>query len=79
MSLPREDRIIVLKLSALLRVADALDRGHTQRVSIADLERKEDHLVIRVEECGELSLERLSLEEKGDMFEDVFGIKAVLA
>jgi hypothetical protein len=31
MSLPREDRIIVLKLSALLRVADALDRGHTQR------------------------------------------------
>lgn len=79
MSLPREDRIVVMKLSAMLRVADALDRGHTQRVRIADLERKEDHLVIRAEECGELSLERLSLEEKGDMFEDVFGIKAVLA
>ncbi len=79
MSLSREDRILVLKLSALLRVADALDRGHTQRIKITEIERKEDHLVIRVEEGGELTLERLSLEEKGDMFEDVFGIKAVLA
>ncbi|HSV56549.1 MAG TPA: HD domain-containing protein [Magnetospirillaceae bacterium] len=79
MSLPREDRILVLKLSAILRVADALDRGHTQRVRLVDCERREDHLVIRAEDCGELSLERLSLEEKGDMFEDVFGMKAVLA
>ena len=31
-ALPREDRIVVMKLAAIVRVADALDRGHDQRV-----------------------------------------------
>ncbi|HQO66820.1 MAG TPA: HD domain-containing protein, partial [Spirochaetales bacterium] len=78
MSLPREDRAVVLKLSALLRVADALDRGHTQRIKLVDLEMKEDHLVLHSDSSGDLSLERLSLAEKDDMFEDVFGLKVVL-
>lgn len=79
MGLSREDRMAVLKLSALLRVADALDRGHTQRVGIASIELREDACVIRAEGALELGLERLSLEEKGDLFEDVFGLRAVLA
>ena len=78
MSLPREDRAVVLKLSAILRVADALDRGHTQRLKLVDLELKEDHLVLHTDCQGDLSLERLSLAEKGDMFEDVFGLKVVV-
>ena len=78
MSLPREDRAVVLKLSAILRVADALDRGHTQRLKLIDLEMKEDHLILQTDCQGDLSLERLSLSEKADMFEDVFGLKVVL-
>lgn len=78
MSLPREDRAAVLKLSAMLRVADALDRGHTQRLKLVDLELKEDHLVLQTDCQGDLSLERLSLAEKADMFEDVFGLKVVV-
>lgn len=77
-SLSREDRAVVLKLSAILRVADALDRGHTQRLKLLDLEQKEDHLILRTDCQGDLSLERLSLAEKADMFEDVFGLKVVL-
>ncbi len=78
MSLPREDRAVVLKLSAILRVADALDRGHTQRLKLVELGIKEDHLVLQTDSQGDLSLERLSLAEKGDMFEDVFGLKVVV-
>jgi exopolyphosphatase / guanosine-5'-triphosphate,3'-diphosphate pyrophosphatase len=78
MSMPREDRAVVLKLSAILRVADALDRGHTQRLKLIDLEMKEDHLILQTDCQGDLSLERLSLSEKADMFEDVFGLKVVL-
>ncbi|MBN2875712.1 MAG: Ppx/GppA family phosphatase [Spirochaetales bacterium] len=78
MSLSREDRAAVLKLSAILRVADALDRGHTQRLKLVDLEMKEDHLVLQTDCQGDLSLERLSLGEKSDMFEDVFGLKVVI-
>ena len=82
-ALPREDRIVVLKLAAILRVADALDRGHDQRVGRAEFERREDQLIIRADtgvRTGpvDFSLERLSLAEKGDMFEDVFGLTPVL-
>jgi exopolyphosphatase/guanosine-5'-triphosphate,3'-diphosphate pyrophosphatase len=82
-ALPREDRVAVMKLAAILRVADALDRGHDQRVRLAAIERREDRLALHAEsgEAGpmDLSLERLSLAEKGDMFEDVFGLEPVLA
>jgi exopolyphosphatase/guanosine-5'-triphosphate,3'-diphosphate pyrophosphatase len=77
-ALPREERVIVMKLAAILRVADALDRGHDRRVRDISLERRDDRLVIRSAESGDLSLERLSLAEKGGMFEDVFGIEPVI-
>jgi exopolyphosphatase/guanosine-5'-triphosphate,3'-diphosphate pyrophosphatase len=83
-ALSREDRIVVLKLAAILRVADALDRGHDQRIVKAGFERLEDRFMIKAEGAGgpgapiDLSLERLSLAEKGDMFEDAFGLEPVL-
>jgi exopolyphosphatase/guanosine-5'-triphosphate,3'-diphosphate pyrophosphatase len=77
-ALPREDRIAVLKLAAILRVADALDRGHDQRVHDMVFERREERFVIRAPGGVDLSLERLCLAEKGDMFEDVFGLEPIL-
>lgn len=77
-ALPREDRVVVMKLAAIIRVADALDRGHDQRVRDATFERREERFVIRASGAADLSLERLSLAEKGDMFEDVFGLEPVL-
>ena len=77
-ALPREDRIVVMKLAAIIRVADALDRGHDQRLRDAVFERREERFVIRAPSAADLSLERLSLAEKGDMFEDVFGLEPVL-
>ncbi|HUX40586.1 MAG TPA: HD domain-containing protein [Rectinemataceae bacterium] len=83
-ALPREDRILVLKLGAILRVADALDRGHDRRVAGLEIERREDRLLLKVlDDSGqpesELSLERLSLAEKGDMFGEVYGMEIVIA
>lgn len=75
MGLPREDRAAVLKLAAILRVADCLDRGHAQRVNLTGLEIKEDALALRTEGQADLALERLSLADKGELFEDVFGLK----
>lgn len=77
-SLPREDRIVVSKLSAILRVADALDRDHSGRVADAAFEKSGDRLIIRPRQNLDFSLERLSLADKGTMFEDVFGMLPVL-
>jgi len=68
----------VLKLAAILRVADALDRSHQGRIKEISFEQTEDRFIIRTSESLDLSLEKLSLAEKGDMFEDVFGLMPVL-
>src|SRR5204863_8109554 len=73
-SLPRPERAIVSKLSAILRVADALDASHQQKCRDFTLEEDRDAYVLWVNEAvGDISLERQSLQKKGDMFADVLG------
>lgn len=77
-SLSRKERVLVMKLSALLRVADALDRGHSQRIADFTIERREGEVVLNCEYQGDISLERMALEYKGDLFEEVYGLKVVI-
>lgn len=72
-SLRREHRLMVLKLAAMLRVADALDRGHVQRVKGFTVEKREDNVVLDCEYTGDLAIEQHGLKLKGEMFEQVFG------
>lgn len=78
MALSREDRLIVLKLVAILRVADALDRGHSQKITRLRVERRADEIVLWSEYTVDIAGERLSLSQKGQMFEEVFGLKVSL-
>ncbi len=79
LSLSRGDRAIVSKLSALLRVAEALDRSHQQKIRDFKLERKGDHYTLWVpEEAGDISLEREALQKKDSLFTDVLGASLVL-
>lgn len=74
-ALPRDRRILVNKLAALLRVADALDRAHGQQVRDFQGERRENEFVITVPGVTDLTLERGAIGQKGDLFEDVFGLR----
>jgi exopolyphosphatase / guanosine-5'-triphosphate,3'-diphosphate pyrophosphatase len=78
MNLPPNRRMAVTKLAALLRVADALDRSHTQQVSDIDVELRREECVLHVRSSGDLTLERLAVTAKGDMFEDYYGLKVRL-
>ncbi|KGM38868.1 Exopolyphosphatase [Olavius algarvensis spirochete endosymbiont] len=78
MKLDRRSRIIVQKLAALLRIADALDRSHTQSVVISDLKAGNKKLTIFTAYAGDISMEKLSLAEKSDFFENLFGLKILL-
>ena len=77
-SLPRSARLTVNRLAAILRVADALDKGHMQRVVNPRVSVTEDQLCIEVVTPEDLALERVALESKGGLFEEVFGLKPVL-
>jgi exopolyphosphatase/guanosine-5'-triphosphate,3'-diphosphate pyrophosphatase len=79
MSMAREARLVVNKLAALLRVADALDVSRTQ--SIRDFRCRIDNnngFVISVPAGLDLVLERRSLAGKADMFQDIYGLDIVL-
>lgn len=77
-ALSRRDRATVSKLASLLRVADALDRSLTQRIRVVSAELGPEELRLRVGGPDDLSLERMALRGKGDLFEEVFGRKVVL-
>jgi exopolyphosphatase/guanosine-5'-triphosphate,3'-diphosphate pyrophosphatase len=76
--LDREMRVVVSKLAAILRVADALDRSHSQRIRDLVLTREPDQFVITSGNAEDVTLERLSLEEKSGMFEDLYGRRIIL-
>jgi exopolyphosphatase/guanosine-5'-triphosphate,3'-diphosphate pyrophosphatase len=78
-ALEREGRILVLKMASILRVADALDRGHSQRIKTISVERKSETVILHTGDSRDLSLELMGLEEKAGLFQDVFGYKVILS
>jgi exopolyphosphatase/guanosine-5'-triphosphate,3'-diphosphate pyrophosphatase len=76
--LDREGRIAVSKLAAILRIADALDRRNTQRIHDIVLSREGGRLVITARNVEDVTIERLAMEDKATMFEDVYGRKVIL-
>ena len=76
--LPRRERLRVLKLAAILRIADALDRGHTGRVKGISLEQDEHRLILKCHYSGDITIERAGVADKRDLFEEVFGLHVVV-
>jgi exopolyphosphatase/guanosine-5'-triphosphate,3'-diphosphate pyrophosphatase len=77
-TLDRESRVVVSKMAAILRVADALERSHSQRISEIRCKREPGRLVITVPKVDDLSLEQLAMLQKGTLFEETFGMKVLL-
>jgi exopolyphosphatase/guanosine-5'-triphosphate,3'-diphosphate pyrophosphatase len=77
-TLDRDSRIAVAKMAAILRVADALDRDHMQQKRALTFSREPGQFVISINDAVDLTLERLALKEKGNLFEEVFGMKAIV-
>jgi exopolyphosphatase/guanosine-5'-triphosphate,3'-diphosphate pyrophosphatase len=77
-ALGKEGRVIVAKLAAILRVADALDRSYNQRVRDIVCRREDGRFIIEVPHLTDLSPESFALRGKGSMFEDVYGMGVAL-
>lgn len=72
------DYMIIAKLSAILKVANAMDRSHKQKANSYQIVVKDKQLVITVDTLYDLALERGLFDDKADFFEQVYGIKPVL-
>ena len=77
MALPREQRVIVSKLAAFLRVADAITQGSSDKLNV-DLVRDNDDLHIVCPSGVDPALTRRNLAYQGKLFEDIYGVRLLL-
>lgn len=77
-ALSRDQRIAVVKMAAMLRVADALEASHSQRLHELKFSREGGRLVISIPQIEDLSLEQLVLKQSGTLFEETFGMPVLL-
>ncbi len=79
MALDRTERVRVNKMAALLRIANALDAEHSQKVQDLRVTAADGTWLLEVEGIGDLAMERLKVEARADLFHDVFGRSARVA
>jgi len=72
-ALDRQDRLLVNKLAALLRIANALDAEHAQKVRDLRIVRRDGPWLLEVDGSGDLTMERLAATARADMFAETFG------
>ena len=78
-ALDEEDRERVTQLSAILRIADALDREHMQKVQDVGVEIRDGSVELSLEGEGDLELELWALAKKKPLFETTFGYQVAAA
>jgi exopolyphosphatase/guanosine-5'-triphosphate,3'-diphosphate pyrophosphatase len=76
--LSASDQAGVLRLSAILRLADALDRDHVQRVQGVSVMIGTDDVTLHLEGSGGVLLKGWSLKKKSQLFHKVYGKKVKL-
>ena len=77
-AIDRESYIKVAKMTAILRLANAMDRSHYQKVKGIKTVLKDRELQMIVDSAQDISLELGLLKDKEAFFEEVFGIRLVL-
>jgi exopolyphosphatase/guanosine-5'-triphosphate,3'-diphosphate pyrophosphatase len=75
MALDSDARVLVNKLGAILRVANALDADHLQKVRGVKVLREDEQWVLEVDGGGDMTLERLAALARADLLTEVFGRK----
>lgn len=77
--LSREERMIVFKLAAILRIADALDRSHSQRIRAIHLRPEGSRLNILTPGVDDTTVEQIAINSKCDLFREIYGYEIILS
>jgi exopolyphosphatase/guanosine-5'-triphosphate,3'-diphosphate pyrophosphatase len=68
----------VRSMAAILRVADALDHDHKQKVLRIKAKAGDSKLRLKIRSRGDVTLDEWALENKGDLFHEEFGLEPVV-
>ena len=72
------DYLTIAKLTAILRVANGLDRSHKQKFQDVKTVLKDGNLIITVDTNEDITLEKGMFKEKAAFFEEVFSVCPVI-
>ena len=73
------DRHRVLLLAGILRVADALDKEHRQKIHDIHVALKGTNMEIRARGADDILLEQWALKKKDDLLRETFGVTVTLS
>lgn len=68
----------IAKLTAILRLANGLDRSHKQKFKNVKIALKEDELIMTVDTTEDITLEKGLFGARADFFEEVYNIRPVI-
>lgn len=77
-AMSREEYLLTAKLAAILRLANAMDRSHYQKVKALNVKLKDRTLYLIIDSVKDVSLELGLLKDKTEFFESVFGIQLLM-
>ena len=78
LALDRGDRLLVTKLAAILRLANALDAEHLQKVRDVRIVRGDNSWLLEMDGSGDITMEQMAARARTDMFVEVFGRQLVV-
>lgn len=70
--------ILIAKLTAILRLANSMDRSHRGKLTDCRMNVRAGELVVTTGYQEDMALEAASFEQKADFFEEIFGVRPVL-
>ena len=77
-AISREQYLVIVKLTAILRLVNAMDRSHKQKFDDVKISLKDGELLILVNTQEDITLEKGLFPEKAEFFEEVFHIHPVI-
>ena len=77
-TLDRTDYLVMAKLTAILRIANGLDRSHKQKFSDIKAVHKGNELIITVDTSEDITVEKGLFEHRAAFFEEVFSVRPVI-
>lgn len=72
------DYLTVAKLTAILKIANGLDRSHRQKFKDVKTVLKDSQLIITVDTDADVTLEKGLFKERADFFEEVFSVCPII-
>ena len=76
--LERDTYLVIAKLTAILRIANGLDRTHRQKFRDVKVDVRGQELIITVDTKADITLEKALFTNRAGFFQQIYGMKPVI-